>query len=85
MVNVLVFQEPRVAFEGIGATELYPCVLFYSNVFGGKVTTEVVSLCCLLTSFGFLFSWLLLGPHYLLKLGITQNYILGSHSTYELK
>ena len=25
------------AFEGIDATELYPCVLFYSNIFGEKV------------------------------------------------
>lgn len=25
------------AFEGIDASELYPCVLFYSTVFGEKV------------------------------------------------
>lgn len=30
-------QEPKLAFEGVDATELYPCVLFYSSNPGEKV------------------------------------------------
>ncbi|XP_045467504.1 probable E3 ubiquitin-protein ligase HERC1 isoform X2 [Harmonia axyridis] len=30
-------EEPRVAFEGIDATELYPCVMFYSTNPGEKI------------------------------------------------
>lgn len=30
-------EEPRVAFENIGSTELYPCVMFYSTNPGEKV------------------------------------------------
>ena len=30
-------QEPRVVFEEIDATELYPCVTFYSSNPGEKV------------------------------------------------
>ncbi|XP_048583459.1 probable E3 ubiquitin-protein ligase HERC1 isoform X5 [Nematostella vectensis] len=33
-------EEPRVAFEGIDATEVYPCVMFYSNTPGEKVTIK---------------------------------------------
>uniref|UniRef100_A0A8C2HR54 E3 ubiquitin-protein ligase HERC1 n=1 Tax=Cyprinus carpio TaxID=7962 RepID=A0A8C2HR54_CYPCA len=31
-------REPKLAFEGVDATELYPCVLFYSSNPGEKVT-----------------------------------------------
>ncbi|XP_049459513.1 probable E3 ubiquitin-protein ligase HERC1 isoform X5 [Epinephelus fuscoguttatus] len=31
-------KEPKLAFEGVVATELYPCVLFYSSNPGEKVT-----------------------------------------------
>lgn len=31
-------QEPKLAFEGVDATELYPCVLFYSSNPGEKVS-----------------------------------------------
>lgn len=30
-------EEPKVAFENIDATELYPCVMFYSTNPGEKV------------------------------------------------
>lgn len=30
-------QEPKLAFEGVVASELYPCVLFYSSNPGEKV------------------------------------------------
>lgn len=32
-----IFQEPRLAFEDIEATELYPVVMFYSSNPGEKV------------------------------------------------
>lgn len=32
-----VHQEPKLAFEGVVASELYPCVLFYSSNPGEKV------------------------------------------------
>lgn len=31
------YQEPKLAFEGVVASELYPCVLFYSSNPGEKV------------------------------------------------
>lgn len=31
------FQDPKLAFEGVIASELYPCVLFYSSNPGEKV------------------------------------------------
>jgi len=34
---VSLFQEPKLAFEGVVASELYPCVLFYSSNPGEKV------------------------------------------------
>ena len=34
------FQEPRVAFEDVDATELYPCVMFYSSNPGEKVSIK---------------------------------------------
>lgn len=30
-------QEPKLAFEDVDATELYPCVMFYSSNPGEKV------------------------------------------------
>lgn len=40
-------EEPKVAFENIDATELYPCVMFYSTKPGEKVkiTDMQVSTC----------------------------------------
>ncbi|CDQ98182.1 unnamed protein product [Oncorhynchus mykiss] len=41
-------KEPKLAFEGVEATELYPCVLFYSSNPGEKVCVCVcvcVALC----------------------------------------
>ncbi len=48
-------QEPKLAFEDVDATELYPCVMFYSSNPGEKVreqkcpqvwkTKYVLSLC----------------------------------------
>lgn len=34
---VVVEQEPKLAFEDVDATELYPCVMFYSSNPGEKV------------------------------------------------
>jgi len=34
-----------VAFEGIDASELYPCVLFYSTIFGEKVIISRINVC----------------------------------------
>lgn len=31
------WQEPKLAFEDVDATELYPCVMFYSSNPGEKV------------------------------------------------
>lgn len=31
------YQEPKVAFEDIDSSELYPCVMFYSSNPGEKV------------------------------------------------
>lgn len=38
-LSIIVFfsQEPKLAFEGVIASELYPCVLFYSSNPGEKV------------------------------------------------
>lgn len=33
----LISQEPKLAFEDVDATELYPCVMFYSSNPGEKV------------------------------------------------
>ena len=33
----LLIQDPRIAFEDIDASELYPCVMFYSGTPGEKV------------------------------------------------
>lgn len=33
------------AFEGIDASELYPCVLFYSTIFGEKVIISRINVC----------------------------------------
>lgn len=33
-------QEPKLAFEDVDATELYPCVMFYSSNPGEKVKTH---------------------------------------------
>lgn len=33
----LIPQEPKLAFEDVDATELYPCVMFYSSNPGEKV------------------------------------------------
>lgn len=33
------------AFEGIDASELYPCVLFYSTIFGEKVIISRINFC----------------------------------------
>lgn len=35
------------AFEGIDASELYPCVLFYSAIFGEKVIISRINVCSL--------------------------------------
>ena len=45
LIVLLSFKEPQVAFEGIDATELYPCVLFYSNIFGEKVISFWIVFC----------------------------------------
>ena len=37
------FQEPKIAFEDVNASELYPCVMFYSSNPGEKVS-KVASL-----------------------------------------
>lgn len=37
-------QEPKLAFEGVIAAELYPCVLFYSSNPGEKVLDTVHAL-----------------------------------------
>lgn len=37
-------QEPKLAFEGVIASELYPCVLFYSSNPGEKVLDTVHTL-----------------------------------------
>lgn len=37
-------QEPKLAFEGVIASELYPCVLFYSSNPGEKVLDAVHTL-----------------------------------------
>lgn len=37
-------QEPKLAFEGVIASELYPCVLFYSSNPGEKVIDTVHTL-----------------------------------------
>lgn len=33
------------AFEGIDVSELYPCVLFYSTIFGEKVIISRINVC----------------------------------------
>ncbi|KAK3097022.1 hypothetical protein FSP39_005665 [Pinctada imbricata] len=38
-------EEPRVAFEDIDATELYPCVMFYSGNPGEKVMMSDMQIC----------------------------------------
>lgn len=35
--SLLTGQEPKLAFEDVDATELYPCVMFYSSNPGEKV------------------------------------------------
>lgn len=35
------------AFEGIDASELYPCVLFYSTIFGEKVIISRINVCAI--------------------------------------
>lgn len=39
ILSIIMFssQEPKLAFEGVIASELYPCVLFYSSNPGEKV------------------------------------------------
>lgn len=39
-------QEPKLAFEGVVASELYPCVLFYSSNPGEKVLNTLCILYC---------------------------------------
>lgn len=36
-MSVFMWQEPKLAFEDVDATELYPCVMFYSSNPGEKV------------------------------------------------
>lgn len=43
---VFVCQEPKLAFEGVVASELYPCVLFYSSNPGEKVFDILCILFC---------------------------------------
>jgi E3 ubiquitin-protein ligase HERC1 len=35
-------DEPRLAFEDVDATELYPCVMFYSTNAGEKVCSDIL-------------------------------------------
>lgn len=45
-VFVFFCQEPKLAFEGVVASELYPCVLFYSSNPGEKVLNILFILYC---------------------------------------
>lgn len=38
--SLVIGQEPKLAFEDVDATELYPCVMFYSSNPGEKVREE---------------------------------------------
>lgn len=49
---LVIGQEPKLAFEDVDATELYPCVMFYSSNPGEKVRTQKLRLVCF-TSNGF--------------------------------
>lgn len=44
MFHVFFHQEPKLAFEGVVASELYPCVLFYSSNPGEKVLNVLFKL-----------------------------------------
>lgn len=51
--SLVIGQEPKLAFEDVDATELYPCVMFYSSNPGEKVRKQKLQLVCF-TSVGFL-------------------------------
>lgn len=43
MIDHLLMQEPKLAFEDVDAAELYPCVMFYSSNPGEKVRSKPVN------------------------------------------
>lgn len=43
-LSLVIPQEPKLAFEDVDATELYPCVMFYSSNPGEKVREPKCSL-----------------------------------------